>query len=302
MSQLPRAVWQVSREASLGVITTFTLGECDLASETETNADERRRWNDEYWASVWPRREQLTSAVTDILLGHLALTESERVLDIGSGGGATTLAAGRLVGELGSALGADISQPLVNLARQRASDQGAANVSFCVADVQHDTVPGGPFDVAVSQFGVMFFDEPATAFASIHRQLLPGGRIAFACWQSIEQNPWFVGPTLSAFLTPPPPPPPGKSRTGPFSLSDPGRVGEILTAAGFNTVEHHPYERVVSVGRDALVDDGQLKFLGVAEHSLQEARREVDSHLESLSGSDGQIEAPLAFQIFTAER
>ena len=68
-----------------------------MAADDETNAAERRRWNDDYWASVWPKREQLTSAITDILLGHLELVDSERTLDIGSGGGTTTIAAGHLV-------------------------------------------------------------------------------------------------------------------------------------------------------------------------------------------------------------
>jgi SAM-dependent methyltransferase len=271
-----------------------------VAEGIETNVAERRRWNDEYWTAVWPKREQLTSAVTDILLGRLGLIESERVLDIGSGGGATTIAAGRLVGDRGSVVGADISVPLVDLARQRAAEQRAANVSFCVADVQHDTVPGGPFDVVVSQFGVMFFDEPATAFANIHRQLVPNGRVAFACWQSVEKNPWFVGPALAAYISAPPPPAPGKSPTGPFSLSDPEHVAEILAAAGWKTVEYTPYDVVVSVERETIVDDGQLTFLGVPEESFQEARRAVDEHLERLSNSDGRIEAPLAFQIFTA--
>lgn len=271
-----------------------------MAQEIETNVAERRRWNDEYWASVWPKREQLTSAVTDILLGHLGLVEGERVLDIGSGGGATTIGAGRLVGSRGSAVGADISVPLVDLARRRAVDRQAANVSFCVADVQHEIVPGGPFDVAVSQFGVMFFDEPTTAFANIRRQLLPSGRFAFACWQSVEKNPWFVGPALAAYVPASEPPSPGKSPTGPFSLSDPARVTETLAAAGWKTVEHTRHDLVVSVEREAIVDDGQLTFLGVPEESFQEARRGVEEHLARISASDGRIEARLAFQIFTA--
>ena len=271
-----------------------------MTGESETNVGERRRWNNAYWASVWPKREQMTSAVTDILLGKLGLLERERVLDIGSGGGATTIAAGRLVGARGTAVGADISAPLVDFARRRAVDQGAANVSFCVSDVQHDTVPGGPFDVAVSQFGVMFFDEPATAFTNIRRHLRAGGRIAFACWQAVERNPWFVGPALAAYVPAREPAAPGKSPTGPFSLSDPDRVTAILTAAGWKTIEHTPHELVVSVDREAIVDDGQLTFLGVPEDSFDRARRDVDAPLERLRGSDGRIDAPLAFQIFSA--
>lgn len=266
----------------------------------ETNAAERRRWNDEYWASVWPKREQLTNAVTDILLGHVGLSAGQKVLDVGSGGGTSAVAAARLVGDDGSVVGADISAPLVAFAQQRARDQRTTNVSFSVADMQHDTIPGGPFDAAISQFGVMFFDEPDTAFANVRRHLAPDGRLGFVCWQSIEQNPWFVGPALTAYISPPPPPAPGKSPTGPFSLSDPDRVGEILASAGYHNVHRFPCEQVVSVDRDAIIDDGQLIFLGVPEPSFEDARQAVDDHLEPLTGSDGRIEAPLSFQIFTA--
>ena len=173
-----------------------------MADDMETNAAERRRWNDAYWASVWPKREQLTTAVTGVLLDHLGLSEGDKVLDIGSGGGAATIAASRLVGARGSVVGADISAPLVELARHRALDQRAGNVSFLVADVQHETIPGAPFDAAMSQFGVMFFDEPETAFANIRRHLVAGGRLGFACWQSVEKNPWFIGPALAGYVPP----------------------------------------------------------------------------------------------------
>jgi SAM-dependent methyltransferase len=271
-----------------------------VTEEAQTNAAERRRWNDEYWASVWPKREQLTNVVTGLLLGHLGLIAGEKVLDVGSGGGTTTLAAGRLVGDRGSVLGADISAPLVDLARQRALDQRAANVSFLVADVQHDTIPGAPFDAAMSQFGVMFFDQPDTAFANIRHHLLPGGRLGFACWQSVENNPWFVGPALAKFVPSPPAPAPGKSPTGPFSLSDPRRVVEVLASSGWTGVQHKPHDVVVNVDREAIVDDHQLTFLGVAAPSFDDARRAVEDHLKRLTGSDGRIQAPLSFQIFTA--
>ena len=206
-----------------------------MTFDDEANVVERRRWNDACWASVWPKREAMTSSVTEILLSHLDLRTGERVLDVGSGGGITAIAAVDRVGPGGSVVGADISAPLVELASRRAADRQIPNLSFCVADVQRDTVPGAPFDVAVSQFGVMFFDEPVTAFANIRRHLAPGGRFAFACWQPIERNPWFLGPALADFALAPPPPAPGKSPTGPFSLSDPERVGEILAGAGWKS-------------------------------------------------------------------
>jgi SAM-dependent methyltransferase len=271
-----------------------------LTADKEPNAAERQRWNDAYWASVWPKREVMTSAVTKMLLSHLDLRAGERVLDIGSGGGTTTIAAADRVAPGGSIVGADISVPLVDLARSRAAERQLPSVSFQVADVQRDTVPGAPFDVAVSQFGVMFFDEPATAFANIRGQLVAGGRLAFACWQAIERNPWFVGPAVARFAPPPPPPGPGKSPTGPFSLSDPERVIEVLAAAGWRDVRRTPYELTATVDRDAIIDGGQLRFLGVPEDSSDEARRAVDEYLRPLETADGRIQAPLSVQIFTA--
>src|SRR5205085_9246590 len=142
----------------------------------------------------------------------------------------TTIAAARAVAPAGSATGADISVALTELAAQRAADAGVGNVSFCVADVQEDTVAGAPFDVVMSQFGVMFYDEPETAFANIHSFLAPGGRIAFSCWQPMDENPWFPGVALAGLVPAPPAPGPGKSPTGPFALGDHERTQGILEA------------------------------------------------------------------------
>jgi hypothetical protein len=146
----------------------------------------------------------------------------------------------------------------------------------------------------------MFFDQPVTAFANVRRQLAPAGRLGFACWQSIEKNPWFVGPAVAGYVPTPAPAAPGKSPTGPFSLSDPERVIEILTASGWSDVRHDPRELTVEIDREAIHDDGQLTFLGVPDVSLAKARHAVEEHLARLEGPDGRIRAPLAFQIFTA--
>ncbi len=271
-----------------------------MAADVVTNAAERRRWNDEYWASVWPRREQLTGAVTDLLLRHLDLIAGERVLDVGSGGGTTSVAAARLIGNAGSVVGADISVPLVERATRRAREEGLANVRFVVADAQHETIAAEPFDAATSQFGVMFFDEPTSAFANIRSHTVPGGRLAFACWQPAERNLWHIGHAVGRFVEASPPPAPGRSPTGPFSLGDPDRTAGVLAAAGWSTIARTPYELTVPVERDAIVDDAQLGFLGVADRQMDEARGAVEHHLAGLRREDGRYDAALAFQIFTA--
>lgn len=264
------------------------------------NETERRRWNDEYWASVWPRREQMTGAVTEVLLDAAGLVAGERLIDIGSGGGTAAFAAAQRVGATGSVVGADISVPLVRFATQRGRDRGAANVRFVVADVQREGIDGAPFTAAISQFGVMFFDEPVVAFANIRAQLGPEGRLAFVCWQPPAKNPWFVGPSLAPFVAPPPPPAVGKSPTGPFSLADPDHTTSILATAGWSSIRRTAHERTVTVDSDAIVDDGQLTFLGVSDHDFDAARAAVKDHLADLQRDDGRYNAPLAFQVFTA--
>jgi SAM-dependent methyltransferase len=266
---------------------------------TEANEGERRRWNDCAWAAAWPKREQLTTAVTDVLLDQLRLQPGDRVLDIGTGGGVAALAAARLVGA-GTVVGADISSPLVDLARRRGEEQAASNVSFVVADVQRETIPGGPFDAAVSQFGVMFFDEPETAFANIRNHLRSEGRLGFACWQAPNLNPWFPGPALAGIASPPPPPAPGKSPTSPFSLGDPDLATGILEASGWRDISSSQHELVVTVDRDTIIDDEALGFFGVPADSFAAAWEAIEHQLAPIAREDGRIDAPLAFQIFTA--
>lgn len=271
-----------------------------LMDSTEVNLAEHKRWNDEYWASVWPKREALTSVVTPLLLEVAGIRLGQRVLDIGSGAGVASLNAASIVGSGGEVVGADISAPLVDYATCRAAEAHASVARFTVRDVQVESVDGAPFDAAISQFGVMFFDEPITAFSNIRNLVVAGGSLTFACWQAPQLNPWFVGPALSTFVPPLPAPAPGKSPTGPFAFADAELVHTILTEAGWSEITHSRNELIAIAAEDAIVDDAQLDFLGVPEDSLPSARAAVDAHLAPLRRSDGQLEAPLAFHIFNA--
>ncbi len=268
----------------------------------ETNEVERQRWNDERWAAVWPKRERLTDAVTAFVLDAVALRPGERVLDVGCGGGTTSLAAAQTVGSEGAVVGADLSTPLSALATRRAGEAGAENVTFCVLDMQTDTVEGGPFDVALSQFGVMFFDEPVTAFGNIRAHLKSGGRIAFACWQTGDKNPWFFASAIAEFLPPPSTSTlaPGKSLTGPFALGDVARTAGILRSAGFLEVRSTAHELAVEAPQDSIVDEAQLVFMGVPADKLTIAQTAVDEYMGQFVLSPTLSRFPLAFHVFQA--
>jgi SAM-dependent methyltransferase len=264
------------------------------------NEKEAQRWNDDQWVAAWPKRERLTDALTPHLLSVAAAGSGHRVCDIGSGGGAQTIALAEEVGPTGQVVGFDISAPLVELARSRAEDAGVGNVSFVVRDVQTDGLGGEPFDLAVSQLGVMFFDEPTAAFRAIRAGLRPGGRLVFACWQWVERNLWHTGTVLRPFVAPPPLPERGKSPVGPFSLGDDEYVRDTLGGAGFAQIESTALGITVRAGASAVVDRSLLGFMGVAPELLGEAEAALDRHLERFAVGDGVYEYQLAFRVYEA--
>ncbi len=266
-----------------------------MANEAET-----RRWNDDRWAAAWPRRERLTEAVSPYLLKAADARPGQRVCDIGCGGGALTLALAGAVGPGGRAVGIDVSAPLLELARGRAKESGVVNVDFVERDVQTASPDDEPFDLAVSQFGVMFFDEPLAAFAAVRAALVRGGRLVFACWQGVEHNPWHVGTALRSLLPPRPTPPPGKSPVGPFVLGDDEYVRDLLGGAGFAAVGSTPHETTVRAPADAVVDRSLLPFMGIPPEREQEAMVLVEQHLDRFEVGPGEYEYPLAFTVFQA--
>ncbi|GAB3508799.1 class I SAM-dependent methyltransferase [Amycolatopsis cihanbeyliensis] len=155
----------------------------------------------------------------------------DHILDIGCGTGHTTRQAARAA-RSGSALGVDISAPSIERARQRAGAAKLRNITFEHVDAQIHRFPPDHFDLAISRFGTMFFDDPAAAFANIRRALRPSGRLVMMVWQARERNEWIVAirrslETVEAPLAD------ASAGLNPFSLADPPAVTEILEAAGF---------------------------------------------------------------------
>jgi SAM-dependent methyltransferase len=264
------------------------------------NESERRRWNDEQWTETWPKREDLTNAATSPLLDALLPQDGERVLDVGSGAGATTLEAARRTAPSGLVVGADVSVQLTEFARRRAADELVDNVRFLVADVQVERIEGGLFDAAMSQFGVMFFDDPTTAFANIRENVVAEARFCFASWLALSENPWFLGPVLNEFVEPPPPPAPGKHATGPFALADLDEVASLLSAAGWVGVDCAEVRSLTTVSRDAIADDSQLRMVGVSDEQFDRARQLVDDYLSQFQLDAAHYEVPTALAIVSA--
>src|SRR5258706_356465 len=103
-------------------------------------------------------------------------------------------------------------------------------------------------------------------------------------------------------LHPMPRPAEGKSPTGPFGLADAERTAGILRDAGFSDIRRTAIEFTVDLPEDAIVDDEQLRFMGVAESDMYAARRAMDGHMAQFRLNPEVSRFPLAFQIFEARR
>lgn len=237
----------------------------------QTDNPEAEYWNNEggrRWVSLIDRLERLAGTFSENLFEGVNAQAGESVLDIGCGGGPTSQSFAQAVGPAGRVVGADISDVILDVARQRYSTQ--QNLQFLTADAGTYPFPNEAYDVVASRFGVMFFPDPFAAFLNIQKSLKPTGRLCIVCWQGLQENPWMSVPAAAAFSILPRPEKPAPGSPGPFSLSDPDRVREILTAANFDNIRLEKVEREVNMGGvDEALDT--LTNLGPAAASIREA-------------------------------
>ncbi len=193
------------------------------------NAEQIRVWN-EVNAERWIRlREQLTSELApfgEAAMAALDPRPGETALDVGCGFGETTVALARRTGD---ALGIDICAPFLEVARREA----ASGARYLLADAQTQRFEE-KFALCFSRFGLMFFQDPAAAFANLRSGMRLGGRFAAVTWGPFDENEWARLPLRMVqqhIAAPDPAPGPG-----PFGLSDREALMRLLTGAGFSAV------------------------------------------------------------------
>jgi SAM-dependent methyltransferase len=215
------------------------------------NVDQSNAWNGIEglsWAAHQDRHDVATRRFTAELARAAAVAETDHVLDVGCGCGQTTRDAARAAAR-GSALGVDLSAPMLERARTRAADEGVPNVSFVQGDAQVHEFDRGAFDVVISRFGAMFFADPTAAFANIAGALRPGARLALVAWMPLDQNEWLTAIREALAMGRELPSPPIGS-PGPFGLADPEHVRSVLESAGFTGVDLTEFRSVIELGSD----------------------------------------------------
>ena len=108
------------------------------------------------------------------------LREGDRVLDLGSGGGIDVLLSARRVGPAGFAYGVDMTDDMLQLARQNAARARAQNVEFLKGEIENLPLPDAAVNVVISNCVInLSVDKPAV-LAEMFRVLVPGGRIGIS--------------------------------------------------------------------------------------------------------------------------
>jgi SAM-dependent methyltransferase len=227
------------------------------------------------------------------------LKAGDQILELAAGPGDTGFLAAPLISPGGMLICSDASEPMLGVARERAAEQGVDNVEFRQLQLEWIDLPTASADAILCRWGVMLCLDPAAALTECRRVLRPDGRISVAVWDLPDANPWATipnGTLVSLGLATPP----ATDEAGPFALSAPGALAELLAGAGFLDVVVEPIE----IGRrfTSILDlVGQMidcsgMFSRVWRELGDERRRQVREELEArtreFAGAGGEIILP----------
>ena len=225
------------------------------------------------------------------------LRPGDSVVDVGCGTGGPTVAAAARANP-GPVVGVDLWESSVVTARARVP-RGLTNLSYVVADAQTHRPATAPVDVVISRFGLMFFDDPAAAFANVASWLRPAGRLAALVWQPQALNPWILetnraltGDPVGIGLT----------DGSPFSLGDRELLSGMLDRAGFTdvaiTAVHEPvhFGATVADAEDFVLSFGSAQdaLARLTPRGAEQARRSLTRLLSRHVQADGMVSLPSA--------
>lgn len=239
---------------------------------SDTNRAQIELWNGrmgEKWAAMQVILDAMLAPASVALKARVGSVANQRVLDVGCGTGETCaiwLEGGAIV------TGVDVSEAMLAVAATRT--EGKATLIQADASIWKGDEP---FELVVSRFGLMFFDDPEVALTAIAANLRRGGRLVFACWRAVAENHWTAVPMSAIRDLVPAAPPPVPHAPGPFAFADSERLGGILARAGFANVTFSPVDFPVCLAGEGGAEAAARFALqvGPAASALAEASRET---------------------------
>ncbi len=257
---------------------------------TGVNAEAIEAWDGPLYDRFVRFRHIVTTGLGahgDAALRLVPPQEGQRVLDIGCGFGDTTQQIAEMVGPSGEAVGVDAAERFIETARAEAEEAGVQNASFLVADVQTMKFEG-PFDMAFSRMGTMFFVSPVAALRNVREALVPGGKLVMAVWRRREDNLWLyrAQQIVEGIVQKPEEYDEPTCGPGPFSMANADTTSDILLHAGFTDIALRRCDIDIMCGKDIDEALDLVMSLGPAGEILR-LQGDRAAHLH------GQIDAAL---------
>jgi len=247
-----------------------------MTQPAQSNEEQFKLWNGHAgraWVEMQDVLDRMFAPMEDLLVTEVARLGGGRLLDVGCGTGGTTLAMARRLGEKVRCTGLDISVPMIAHARLRAGQEGLP-VQFVAADAQSHAFEPASFDVIVSRFGVMFFDDFIRAFANLRRAASDGGMLRALVWRSAAQNPYMTAAEHAVAPLLPELPVRRLDGPGQFAFADPERVTSMLHGSGWAGVDIQPVDVACALPEaDLMRYVHWMGPVGVAMQKVDEATR-----------------------------
>ena len=232
--------------------------------------EQTRLWNGpagRAWVETQEVLDPMFKPFEDLLVEAVSAESGGRVLDVGCGTGSTTLAVARRLGARSRCLGIDISEPMIAAARARAEREGT-QASFLRANAQLHAFEPASFDLILSRFGVMFFDDSVRAFANLRRAARHAAEFRFVAWRSAAENPFMTTAERAAAPLLPNLPARRPEAPGQFAFADRHRLSSILEESGWAEIDIRPIDVACTLPEKELVR--YLSQLGPVGLRLQE--------------------------------
>ena len=282
---------------------------------TSENAEAIQAWDGPLYDRFVKFRHIVTTGLGahgDAALQLVPPQPGQRVLDVGCGFGDTTQQIAALVGSEGEAVGVDAAENFIETATAEAIEAGVENTRFLVADVQTDPL-GGPYDMAFSRMGTMFFISPVAAMRNVRQSLVPGGKLAMVVWRRREDNLWLhrAQRIVEGIVQKPEDYDEPTCGPGPFSMAGADTTSDILVHSGFTDISltrcdldlmcgttlDEALDLVMSIGPAGEI----LRLQGDrAAHLLPEVDAALREGLSEYVRDDGTVWAPASTWIVTA--
>jgi SAM-dependent methyltransferase len=226
------------------------------------------------WVELQEVLDQVFKPFEDLFVEAVSAQKAiSRVLDVGCGTGAITLAIARLLRTKGRCTGIDISDPMIATARARAEREDMP-ASFIVADAQDHAFEPAGFDMIISRFGLTFFDDFVRAFANLRRAARDNADLRFIVWRSPSENPFMTTAERAAAPLLPNLPARRPDAPGQFAFADERRIYDILEESGWIDIDLRPIDVACTFPEKELIRYfTRLGPLGLILHEADEQSR-----------------------------